>query len=277
MSDTSRGILLAILAFLLGLVANQINRLLSREPRRLSYSKSSSAIVAVNQSLPEAVRQALPVQDAVNVYRHEIVAKNSGKKAINNVEAIIVPAPGTQIIRHEVTSTPARGVPYTPSFENGEVQVKQVSLAQEQGLRIIVFTRSDVQPDIEVYWTGGGEDPPSFVPTGGEIDRGVEGHLGAIIRNYIAAEVLPAVIGGVAAGLGGAAGFLGGDTGPIQLGAFGVGNIFSTLVRAYFLLRIVPHALALVRIYTERRSEKRPLNITAQDGARVSIERTSGQ
>jgi hypothetical protein len=262
MSELSRGILLAILAFVLGLVANQINRLVSRERKRLSFTVSSRPIVTVTDTLPPAVKNAVPAESAVNIYEHAIVIRNSGKKPFSSVKLELVPERDTTILGNPtVESQPPRGVSYSTSSADGELRIDDISLTRDQELRVDFYTKSTSVPAVKHYFSGGGEDPPTFEESSRQTYQGVERHVAVIIRNLIASIAAPAVVtafGSVAAGTvsiiftSGPGGNV--QIGGLQIGVIGILQILGPLIQAYFLLRILPSALALARILTSRRS-----------------------
>jgi hypothetical protein len=226
--------------------------------------------VAVNLDLPQAVRRVLPIQGTANIFRFEVHAKNTGKKAISGVEAIVAPAEATTVLRHEVSSDPPKGIPFDLEQRESDLHVTSLRLNQGQSLTITLYTTSPDQPKVHVYWSGGGDDPPSFEPVGPEANKSAEQHVVSIIRNLIAFVLVPSLFNTLLAiPLIFNERLL--EEGPFQFGAIGVGALLRTLLQAYFLLRIVPHVLDLVRIFSATRAEQRASGILIQDSGTVHI------
>jgi hypothetical protein len=267
-TDLSRGVLLAVLAFFLGLVANQVNRLLSRERKRLAWTLSAVPIVSVSDSLPDAVRSVVPAAAAVNVYQYVLSMRSTGRKPVSGVKLEIVPESGTTLLSHEVRSTPPRGVGWSPESNEGEIRLNDIALTRNQELTITAFAKSSVTPSLKPYFSGGGDEPPEFEAESRQNYQGIEQHVASIIRNYVASIVAPAVVGAIGSVLAGTVFALGpslgfdnrAGTAGIQIGTAGFLQVLSAVVNAYFLLRIVPPALALVRIFTARRISGSPMD-----------------
>lgn len=262
MSDLAAGVLLAFLGFFLGLIANQINRLLSRERKRLGWTLNSMPIVAVSDSLPEAVRSVVPAATAENVYQYTMTMRSNGRKPISGVKLEIVPDSGTALLSHEVESTPPRGVTWSSEVNGNEIHLRDIALSRNQELSVTLFAKSPTIPAITPYFSGGGDDPPEFEAESRQTYSGIEQHIASIIRNYVASIVAPAIVAAIGSVLTGTVTVFGSSWGiddriwtttGIQIGTIGFIQVFSAVVSAYFLLRIVPPAVALVRIFTARR------------------------
>jgi hypothetical protein len=165
-----------------------------------------------------------------------------------------VPEPGTTILGHEVKSQPARGVPHSVSTIGDEIHVNDISLTRDQELQVDFYTKSSSVPTVRHYFSGGGEDPPTFEEASRQTYQGVERHIDELIRNYILSIVAPTVIVAVGSVLVGAVSLAGAGGTGLQIGTLGFLQVLGALVNAYFLLRIIPPALALVRILINRRT-----------------------
>lgn len=78
MGDFAGKLALALIAFLLGLLADVIKKALGRERRRITYSISKQPIISVNQSLPNEVLSKLPTDQTLNVIQYHIAGENTG-------------------------------------------------------------------------------------------------------------------------------------------------------------------------------------------------------
>jgi hypothetical protein len=218
------------------------------------------SIVSVSDSLPEAVRTLIPAQAAVNVYEYTILIRSTGRKPLSEVKLELVPDEDTVLLGHEIHSVPPRGVEWLTDADDNELILRDIALTRDQELVITLFAKSSGTPKVRPYFGGGGSEPPEFEEVSRQEYQGIERHVASIIRNYVASIVAPAVVGAIGSILVGTVAVIG-QGGPIfgapaiQIGAAGFLQVLGALINAYFLLRIVPPALALVRILVNRRAD----------------------
>jgi hypothetical protein len=246
MDEFSQKIVLAVVAFLLGLLAEAIKRMFQREKRQVAYSVTHKPILALSETLPPEVSSKLPAAPPGNVSEYIVSATNTGNLQVRDANLLIVPNRTCTLLLQDIVTKPAREVPYGP-VENpspGEVRYPQITLEKEQSIRVRLFLLSKNTPSINVFWSGGGEKV-EFRQSTDQLSGDVPFHLREIIKNYILAEI--------AVGLFVGFGYLAGSVVPFdmhggrtQMTGLGVGQVLGVITRLYFLMRIVPHAVALV-------------------------------
>lgn len=259
MDDLTQKLLLALVAFLLGLLAEVIKRVFQRDRRRLSYSVVREPIISVTQDLPQLVRQKLPQQSQFNVTRFRIIGQNTGSTSLSGISLLAVASDQTEVLDYTVATNPPRGVKHAlPSQpKSNEVECAGVELDPKQEILIDVYLKAEGPTNLVTYWSGGGG--VEWISGGSPSALGIEEHLVAIIRNYILAEFVPALFMGVGYLVVAVVTGLGKDIessymSALTLGGVGIGSTIGALVRFYFYLRIVPHLVAVIREFTERRS-----------------------
>jgi hypothetical protein len=257
MDDLAQKLLLAVIAFLLGLVAEAIKRAFQRDRRRLSYSVVKEPLIAVTQELPERVLQRIPQQSQFNVTKFCIIGENSGTTSLSGLSLLVVANAEAEVLEQSVVTIPPRGVKYsTPTqSKSNEFAIEQLDLDRQQSVKAELFVKSEKAPDVAVYWSGGGG--VDWISGGSPSALGMEEHLVAIVRNYILAEFAPSLLTGLGYLL---AGLLSSyidasvQTQYITMGGVGLGTTIGALIRFYFYLRMVPHLVAIFREFTRIRS-----------------------
>jgi len=256
MGDFAGKLILAVIAFLLGLLADVIKKAFGRERRRITYSISKQPIISVNQSLPNEVLGKLPTDQTLNVIQYHIASENTGTQSVKDINLLVSANKEADLIHQEVTTIPPREVQY-PSIElpaPNEVRFKGIGLERKQSIIINLFFRSRTDSNMQVFWSGG--DNVEWSLSGATEEFSLEEHLVAIIRNYILAEFMPALFLGIAYLVA----FLASFSAPFRnssvaiTGGIGLGQTLGSLLRFYFYLRIVPHAVAVVRDVIQRRA-----------------------
>jgi len=257
MNDLTTKIILAVIAFLLGLLADVIKKAFGRERRRVTYSIRKEPIISVSQSLPAEVLEKLPTAQTLNVVFYRVLGENTGTQAIKGVNLLATAAGDAELIHHEIITTPAREVPLPESESStpNEIRFKGICLERKQSIAVNLFFRSRTDARLQVYWSGGENVDWSLSSATEEF--GLEEHLVAIIRNYILAEFLPAFLFGIFYLLSTiviASPTIQSKVSNIVLsGSAGVGQLLSSLLRFYFYLRIIPHVVAVIRDLRQRR------------------------
>lgn len=241
-------ILLAVLGLVVGVGATLVERLLTKERRRVTYSCSTTPILAGGASLPEAVRAALPDHGDADILRFVVRAQNTGKVAVHNLGLLLVPSEETVLLEHEVQTSPAHGVPHRGGTEHGNrVRCSNVALAPGQGMEVSLYLRSACDPAVRPYWSS---QDTVFQQGRPRRANDVDQHLIGLVHSAIGVLVAPALVVGLyrvvmstleAVGLAQVAGTEGWQA------------VLGALVRLYFLLRGVPCASALVRDLREGR------------------------
>jgi hypothetical protein len=262
MGDFGVKLLLAVIAFLLGLLADIIKRLFQRERRRVAYSIEAFPIIAMSAELPEVVRGKLQHVEDYNVMRFKILAENTGSVFIKNVNVVIVPSLSSEIIDVAVTTNPPILVKYAmPQLSDNRLTCTGIELEKKQTITLDVYVRAEAHPGLEAFWSGGGGD----VLWDRELKAGaftVEQNVRAIIRYYIFAQLPELLLTGIGIILYALFPALRNQT-NWQLSGIGVGSVLASLVRFYFYLRIIPHAVALLRYLVESRHQSVTRGLTS--------------
>jgi hypothetical protein len=252
MGDFGEKLLLALIAFLLGLLADVIKRVFQRERKRVEYAIETRPIIAANAPLPETVREKLPGTTPFSVTEFVITLENAGSVAVHDANALLSLGAGSDVLHYEITTEPAREVLVgaVEHLTSNELRLKGFTLEKKQKIMLDVFVRSagDIQP--EMYGSGGGGDV-QWVGESQSHSLSLEGHVVASIKLFILAEVIESVVTGIVLLFSEL--FKGEDFSiRWQSPTFLVGSTVLKLVKLYFYLRIVPHALAIVREMGER-------------------------
>ena len=193
MGDFAGKLALALIAFLLGLLADVIKKALGRERRRITYSISKQPIIFVNQSLPNEVLSKLPTDQTLNVIQYHIAGENTGTQSVKDVNLLVSANKEVELIHQEVTTIPSREVQH-PSIElpaPSEVRLKGIGLERKQSIIIKLFFRSRIDSNVQVFWSGG--DNVEWSRSEATEEFSLEEHPVAILRNYILAEFMPAL------------------------------------------------------------------------------------
>jgi hypothetical protein len=119
-------------------------------------------------------------------------------------------------------------------------------------LRLFLLSKSNMK--VKVHWSGGGVTV-EWQEGEGRSNEGIALHVEGIIRNYILAEIVSVLSVGF--------GYLIAAIVPatlelssrVTMAGVGAGQLLGALMRLYFLLRIVPHAIALVELYRSRAAD----------------------
>jgi hypothetical protein len=250
--DFGAKVLLLFIGAIATLIVNEVRKQLGREDHVLTWSLVEDHLVVARQALPSAVRKFLPRHETMNVSKFVLTARNTGKKAIEDVVVLVVRPAETQLLMVSSATKPPRGVPFEddPSDKRDEFGYK-VSLRPGQEFIVEFYLQSEASPTAAVYWRGG-EDDQEFRMTEAQVGDSAEHHFVSRIRNVVIALAVPPAFNGVALVLGASAqsAFVFSDSAPLF--ASGSGVMLAALVQLYFYLRAVPHALALFRLLTSR-------------------------
>lgn len=253
MDELTQKLLLAFIAFLFGLLAEGIKRFLQRENRRIRYSVTQRPVIAVNDTLPQPVLAKLPNIPPGNVSEFRTQATNTGNLAITSANLLLVPSEGCEMLHFEIETIPPREVTYA-AVEHpkpNEVRCPAINLERNQTitLRVFLLSKSDMQ--VKAYWSGGG-GTVEWEEVGGRSIEGIALHVEGIIRNYILSEIVTVLLEGAVVLLAAVIPATMEFSNRFTMAGVGAGQLLGGLMRLYFLLRIVPHAVALVELYRSR-------------------------
>lgn len=264
MDELERSLFLAFVGFVLGLLGGQIERILNRQRRVLEWDIDSRPIIAVDRTLPPEILADLPSAEMTNITRFELSARPVGK-AMSGAEALIVPRGGGRLLKNDVVTEPVRGIQYelVKDEPSQELRLNIATLRLDQAVKVVLFLQSKEEPSIDVYWSGVQEDL-KFQRVSFGRDKGLEEHLRSIALNLILAFVIPAILSATAAIIS-----VGLYDELYATGASGVARFTGTLLSGYFLLRTLPHAVAITRIYGSRRPPS--VEVNARDNSLVAI------
>ena len=251
MDDFAEKVVLALVAFFLGLLADVIKKAFGRERRRIKYSINKEPIISVSQNLPSAVLAKLPTDQTVNVICFRVLAENTGTQSVKDVNLLVVANQEAELIYQDISTNPPREVhvPTTETQASNEIRFKGISLERKQSIAFNLFLKSRIDASIETFWSGG--DNVELSLTSAVEEFGLEEHVVAIIRNYIFAEFVPVLFSGIFLLLAAFVSYSGMSlerwTNTALMGGQGLSQMLGSLLRFYFYLRIVPHAVAIVR------------------------------
>jgi hypothetical protein len=258
MGDLAGKLLLAGIAFLLGLLADVIKKAFGRERKRITYSINKEPIIVVSQSLPGEVLEKLPTRLALNVVQYRVVCENTGTQPIKDVNLLLSANADAELLHHEMSTIPAREVPF-PAVEtptSNQIRFVGMQLERKQRIDFKLFFRSLSEPNVEDFPSGG--DNVEWKRSGAAEEFSLEEHIVAIIRNYVLAEFMPALFLGIAYLLGSIVAISAfRNNSAILSGSIGLAQTLASLVRFYFYLRIIPHAVAVIRDLIQRRPSLR--------------------
>lgn len=259
MADFNEKVLLALVAFLLGLLADIIKRVFGRERRRISYSVNATSIIAVSGDMPPEVRSKLGTVTRENITRFQVLAENTGSGFVKDAEVVILPSDGSEILQASINTDPPHVVKHGLLLPrpDGGLQCAAVELEEKQQIAFDIFIKAPDVPELNVLWSGGGGGVVWDIESGSQAFS-LERSVVAIMRNYILAEFSPALLFGI--------GYLipalfptdrpGGINLQLQMGGVGVGQMVGSLIRFYFYLRMIPHAVGIVRYFVEKSSTR---------------------
>ncbi len=259
MDDFTQKLLLAFVAFLLGLLAEGIKRFFQREKQRVRYSVVQRPVLAINEALPQAVLEKLPNIPPGNVSEFRIQATNTGNLTVSAANLLIVPSEGSQLLHYEIETIPPREVIYSAVEHPNphEVRCPGISLEKNQTIVTRVFFLSKKDMAVRLYWSGGG-GAVEWEEGEGRFSEGAALHVEGIIRNYILSEIVSVLCLGVGYVIGALVpSSMEMSSSRVTMAGVGIGQLLGALMRLYFLLRIVPHAIALVEMY-RRRAQSTP-------------------
>jgi hypothetical protein len=251
--DFTQKLLLAFVAFFLGLLAEGIKRFFQKEKRRVRYSVVQRPVLAINKALPQAVLAKLPNIPPGNVSEFRIQATNTGNLAASAANLLIVPSEGCQLLHYEVETIPPREVAYS-AVEHpnpNEVRCPGINLEKDQTIVVRVFFLSKTDMEVKLYWSGGGS-AVEWEEGESRFSEGAALHVEGIIRNYILSEIVSVLLLGIGYVIGALVPSSMESSSRITMAGVGVGQLLGALMRLYFLLRIVPHAIALVEMFRRR-------------------------
>lgn len=250
-------LLVAFIAFAFGLLAEVIKRAFQKERIRVSYTTASRPVIAVSESLPESVRAALP-ELPQNITEFVVDATCDGQLPAENANLLIELPAGTEILSANITTHPQKEVPYSPIERPSEVEVRVpgITLERNERITVSVFAQCNATAQLNTYWSGAGAKA-EWKETSGRASSAIARHVEGIIFNYILAEIAQAAVAGLFF-------FIASLLEPVMDRQFDMynfrqtgmaaGMLIASLVKLYFLMRIVPHAISLVEIYRERRT-----------------------
>ncbi|MET3135074.1 hypothetical protein AAKU55_005377 [Oxalobacteraceae bacterium GrIS 1.11] len=252
MDDLMPKLLLAFIAFLFGLLAEGIKRFFQNEKRRVRYTLVQRPVIAINESLPQAVRAMVPGAPTGNVSEFKVEALNTGKLPITAANLLIVPSQGAEFLHVVVTTNPPREVEWGPLEhpEPNEVRCPGIALAKNQAFSASLFYLSRDRMEVKLYWSGGG-GTVEWEAGEGRLSHGAALHVEGIIRNYILSEIAAVFWLGMGYLIGAMLPAM--ESNRASMAGVGMGQLLAASFRLYFLLRIVPHAVALVDMYRSRR------------------------
>jgi len=249
MSDLAQKLLIAFMAFLLGLVAEVLKRLLSKERKRLAYAIDLRPIIATTAALPNDVKQKMPDVEAINITEVIVTVENVGTRAIQDASLLVATPEEAEVIHQEIRTLPIREVSsgnVTIEAEK-DIRVSGFSLERKQRLILRYFLRSEREPNVALYGSGGGGDV-RWVAEGASKAIGIEGRVTAIVRYFVLAQILPPLLTAVSFSLY----KLYTEDHRFEFVAAMVGQATGTLIALYYYLRIVPQALAVANEASER-------------------------
>jgi len=246
-SEFSEKLLLAVVAFLLGLLADVVKRLYQRERRRVEYSVHATPILAAHEPLPDAVRSKLPGLTPINVTSVTVAFENTGTLPAQNLNALIAFTSGAEVLHCDVDTVPQREV-VTGAVERpnaNELRLTSFSLARAQQLNANVFVSAPSDIATTVFGSSAGGDV-AFVDEGATLRMGVVERAVSVIKLYVLVKVLAAVYSGIQLTVG----VLFSDSRTLERfvkPSFLTSSIVMQLATMYIYLRIVLHLLAIVR------------------------------
>jgi len=262
-NDTVTKILLLIVGGIITLIVGQLSKIWGRPRYRITYSISRDPIISVSGDLPEEVRRQLPEGLSLNVSKVRVLASNTGNKTVREANMRAVLDLDAELLRNELKTVPDREVLHgnVEQIDDNELRVPAVTLQRNQSLELILFIRSKGNEEVKVYWSGGGNDDVQWNRGSGLSELTIERHIVAIIKNFIFAEVIPALV-------------------PILASPFslfrdniflipvaGGATVLSALARLYFLLRIVPHAVAVTKYWVRTDEPRGQIRISDVGGS----------
>jgi hypothetical protein len=153
-------LLLAVIAFLLGLLSDVLKRVFQKERRRAAWSVDRTAIVSSPSSLPDEVRAKAPGLPTTNLFKITVSASNEGKIPLTEANLLVVAPPDTEIVHSTTATVPTREV-VSGSIEQAkpnELRLKGFNLQKGQGLSLTLYTTGSSDSPPELFWSGGGGD-----------------------------------------------------------------------------------------------------------------------
>jgi hypothetical protein len=183
-------VLLAVIALILGLLAEPVKKIITRERKRLAYSISTKQIFGVDSSVPEALRSQIPAEWSGHLAQFHVRAENSGAQILKDVNVLIVTKTDSQIKFFQYITNPPREVPVgKPLVEKpNELRVPNITLAKNQSIDIDVFIRSPAEPDLQLFWSGGDGDVDWRIASTQEA-FGIDRNILSAIKYFIFAQI----------------------------------------------------------------------------------------
>ena len=86
-------VLLAVIALILGLLAEPVKKIITRERKRLTYSISPKQILGIDSSIPQALRSQIPSEWSGHLVQFHIRAVNSGAQLLKDINVLVATKP----------------------------------------------------------------------------------------------------------------------------------------------------------------------------------------
>jgi hypothetical protein len=240
-------VLLAVIALILGLLAEPVKKIITRERKRLTYSISTKQILGIDSGIPDALRSQIPSEWSGYLVQFHIRAVNSGAQLLKDINVLITTKPDSEIKYFEYRTSPSREVPVGKlSIEKpNELRAPDITLTRNQSVDFDVFVKATTQPELQLYWSGGGGDVDWRI-AGSQEAFGIERDIISAIKYFIYAQVAGPAITALLFAFAFFVGFWFGTTRVSEMGA-AIGSFLGQLVTLFFYIKMVPHALAVAK------------------------------
>jgi hypothetical protein len=244
---------LAVIALILGLLAEPIKKIITKERKRLSYSIATKPIFGVDGTLPAALQSQIPKDWSGHLVQFHLRAENSGAQTLSALNVLCVAAADAEIRFYETTTQPPREVPVgTPTNEkSNELRIPDITLERGQSIELDVFVKSHNRPDLQIFWSGGGGGV-DWRLTSMEETFGLERNIISAIRYYIYAEISMPLATSIMYVMSASLMSVSNSASWMSIGGVGVGQFFGSILKLYFYIKIVPHALAIAKEFMSR-------------------------
>lgn len=252
---------LALLTFLLGLVASYITTFFFAPQRQGAYSTSYSKLITAASEVPAALQISKDLITTANtITRIDHTVENTGHLEIADLNVLNVLSSGTEVLVKQITTFPSREVPFTdePPKNPGEIRISGITLEPQQRIALTLYVKSATSPTMTTYFSGGGGPIDWTRSSLGANNLSLQESAIQTARNLVLALVVPGLIGAIPTVSGmimyGVPGRKWRDRERAQrygVALAGTSSMFASLVRLLLFLRALQSALPIIRHLAE--------------------------